>query len=93
MAFGSQTDIDTARAMVDLCPRSRANFCDTANVYSGGRSEEVLGEVLGDRRRGIEASSRRLGTDYLDIHYLHLPTMTWPWKRVSPRSRNCGSRD
>ncbi len=50
-----------------------ANFCDTANVYSGGRSEEVLGEVLGDRRRGIEASSRRLGTDYLDIHYLHLP--------------------
>ena len=27
------------------------NFIDTANVYSGGRAEEFLGEVLADRPR------------------------------------------
>ena len=106
MTFGSQTGVDEARAMVDLCLERGVDFFDTANVYNGGRSEEVLGEVLGDRRRdivlaskvrnpmgdpveytglsrdairrGIEASLRRLGTDYLDIYYLHLPDYDTP---------------
>ncbi|WP_420461610.1 aldo/keto reductase [Candidatus Palauibacter sp.] len=34
------------------------NFFDTANVYNGGRSEEVLGEVLADRRCDIVLASK-----------------------------------
>ena len=106
MTFGSQTDTDAAAAMVDLCFERGVDFFDTANVYNQGRSEEILGEVLGDRRpeivlaskvcnpmgdpveyrglsrdairRGIDDSLRRLGTDYLDIYYLHLPDYDAP---------------
>ncbi len=101
MTFGSQTGVDAAAAMVEMCLERGIDFFDTANVYNQGRSEEILGEVLGDRRpevvlaskvcnpmgdpveyaglardairRGIDGSLRRLGTDYLDIYYLHLP--------------------
>lgn len=106
MTFGSQTDAGTAAAMVDLCLERGIDFFDTANVYNQGLSEEILGEVLGDRRaeivlaskvcnpmgdpveyaglsrgairRGIDDSLRRLGTDYLDIYYLHLPDHETP---------------
>src|SRR5215211_2515614 len=39
------------------------NFFDTANVYSNGSSEEILGE--------IDNSLRRLGTDYVDLYIIH----------------------
>ena len=75
MTFGSQTDIDTVRWSTCALDRG-ANFCDTANLYSGGRSEEVLGEVLGDRAAG---SRPRLGgwgpTISTSIIYI-FPTMT-----------------
>ena len=97
MTFGGQTDEAEAGRMVDFCLDQDITFFDTANVYTQGRSEEILGRCLGERRknvivaskargkmpdyaglslpsmrRALEDSLRRLGTDYLDIYYLHM---------------------
>ena len=53
-----QTDVDGATRMVDLCLEAGVNFFDTADIYSDGMSEEVLGQVLGDRRREIVLASK-----------------------------------
>jgi aryl-alcohol dehydrogenase-like predicted oxidoreductase len=45
-------EVDDARRLVDLCIDQGVNLIDTANVYSGGRSEEIVGEVLGGKRPG-----------------------------------------
>ena len=37
------TDEDEARAQVDLCLEAGVNLIDTADVYSAGRSEEIVG--------------------------------------------------
>ena len=58
MTFGGQgnfakvgsTDIATARRQVDMCIDAGINLIDTADVYSGGESEEIVGEVLSGRR-------------------------------------------
>lgn len=50
MPFGSQADEATSRRMIDLAIDAGVTFFDTANVYSGGRSEEILGRALGQRR-------------------------------------------
>jgi len=50
MTFGGQTDRAAAAHMVDLCLDRGVTFFDTANVYNGGESERILGEVLGARR-------------------------------------------
>jgi aryl-alcohol dehydrogenase-like predicted oxidoreductase len=44
-AVGS-TDVAGATRQIDLCLDRGINFIDTANVYSGGLSEEILGEVM-----------------------------------------------
>ena len=41
-----------ARRMVDICIDAGVNLIDTANVYSAGASEEVIGEILGGKRKG-----------------------------------------
>src|SRR6476659_4253626 len=43
------------------------NFFDTANVYSDGTSEEIVGRLLSE----IDNSLRRLGTDYVDLYQTH----------------------
>ncbi len=40
------TDVDEARVLVDTCMDAGVNFFDTADVYSQGLSEEVLGEAI-----------------------------------------------
>ncbi len=40
------TDVAEARELVDLCMDAGVNFFDTADVYSEGRSEEILGEAI-----------------------------------------------
>jgi aryl-alcohol dehydrogenase-like predicted oxidoreductase len=58
MTFGGRTvfskvgstDIDAARRQVDLCIEAGINLFDTADIYSHGVSEEILGEVLQGRR-------------------------------------------
>ena len=99
MSFGDVADEATSAAMFHRCREIGINFFDTANVYAGGRSEEILGKLIADCRdeivltskvgfptgkdvnaRGlsrrhltlaVEASLKRLGTDRLDLYFLH----------------------
>jgi len=50
MSFGGNADEATSKAMFQRCREAGINFFDTANVYSQGRSEELLGECLADCR-------------------------------------------
>ncbi len=50
MMFGGPTEEDEARRMVDRAFDLGVNFIDTANRYTGGRSEEVTGRAIGARR-------------------------------------------
>ena len=42
--------IDEARRQIDMVIDAGVNLIDTANVYSGGASEEIVGEALGGKR-------------------------------------------
>ncbi|WP_311275966.1 aldo/keto reductase [Methylobacterium sp. WCS2018Hpa-22] len=94
-----QTDVAEATRMVDLCLDSGVNFFDTADIYSGGASEEILGQALKGKReralistkatfrfnddlnqvgssrhhlvRACEASLKRLGTEHIDVYFMH----------------------
>jgi aryl-alcohol dehydrogenase-like predicted oxidoreductase len=48
-AWGS-TEVDEARRLLDICFDAGINLFDTANGYSDGGSEEVLGAALQGRR-------------------------------------------
>src|ERR671932_172870 len=43
------TDVDGARRQIDMCLDAGVNLIDTADVYSTGASEEILGEALDGR--------------------------------------------
>jgi aryl-alcohol dehydrogenase-like predicted oxidoreductase len=53
MLFAEQTDEAEALAIMDRALDAGLNFVDTANIYSRGRSEEIIGRVL--RRNGRRA--------------------------------------
>jgi aryl-alcohol dehydrogenase-like predicted oxidoreductase len=106
MSFGSMADwmIDEAASLEIMRKAAEAgiNFFDTADIYSRGESEEILGRTLkelkirrdesviatkvfvpmgrGPNRGGlsrkhimqsIDASLKRLGTDYVDLYQIH----------------------
>ena len=52
------TDVDEAKKLIDLCLEHGVNFFDTANIYSGGASEEVLGAALEGRRDEVLISTK-----------------------------------
>lgn len=52
------TDVNGARRQVDMCLDAGVNLIDTADVYSGGASEEITGEVLKGRRDSVLLSTK-----------------------------------
>jgi aryl-alcohol dehydrogenase-like predicted oxidoreductase len=52
------TDIEGARRQIDLCLDAGINLFDTADVYSGGLSEEILGRALKSRRDKVLVASK-----------------------------------
>lgn len=52
------TDVQGARRQVDMCLDAGVNLIDTADVYSGGVSEEITGEVLKGRRDSVLLSTK-----------------------------------
>jgi aryl-alcohol dehydrogenase-like predicted oxidoreductase len=60
-ALVGDTDVAGATRQIDLCLDRGVNFIDTANVYSGGVSEEILGEAIKNRRdRVLIATKARM---------------------------------
>jgi aryl-alcohol dehydrogenase-like predicted oxidoreductase len=41
-----ETDVAEATHLIDICMEAGANFFDTADVYSQGLSEEILGQAI-----------------------------------------------
>ena len=56
-AWGS-TEVDEARRLIDVCIEAGVNLFDTANGYSDGRSEEVLGKALEGKRDKVLISTK-----------------------------------
>ena len=83
-AWGS-TDVAGAKRLVHLCLEAGVNFFDTANVYSNGRSEEILGSAIADLKRDDLLRLRRFDSD-LEGH----PTPRLPFVDVATGSLGQG---
>jgi aryl-alcohol dehydrogenase-like predicted oxidoreductase len=101
MMFGGQTNEAESLAIMNYAYEKGINLFDTANMYTKGESERIVGKGLKGRRdkiflatkvfnktsddpndsglsrrnilRALDASLKRLDTDYIDIYYLHAP--------------------
>src|SRR5258708_19128493 len=58
MTFGRETDKARAGKIFDRFIEVGGNFLDTANVYAAGASEEILGSILGDRRKDLIVATK-----------------------------------
>jgi len=52
------TDVVGARRLIDISVGAGINLLDTANMYSLGLSEEIIGEALGDKREQVLISTK-----------------------------------
>jgi aryl-alcohol dehydrogenase-like predicted oxidoreductase len=68
-AWGS-SDVAEATRLVDICLEAGVNLFDTADVYSNGLSEEILGQAIKGRRQNLLISTKttfRLGEGPNDV--------------------------
>ena len=56
-AWGN-SDVAEATRLVDICLETGVNFFDTADVYSQGASEEILGKAVAGRRSSVLISTK-----------------------------------
>ena len=66
LSFGAIADEDMSAAMFNRCRDVGINFFDVANVYAGGRAEEILGDLIQDCRDEVIIASKvhyQMGTD------------------------------
>jgi aryl-alcohol dehydrogenase (NADP+) len=110
MMFGSQTSEAEARDIVAAARDVALNAIDTADNYSGGEAESVVGRLIAADRdrwvlatkvanpignepndrglsrrwllREVDNSLRRLGTDWIDLYYMHRDDETTPIEEV-----------
>lgn len=102
MTLGGAADAAESKKLYAACRDAGVTFFDCADVYNGGRAEEILGDLIAHERdeivltskcvmkvdgddpnpanqganrrhilNAVEASLRRLGTDRLDVLFLH----------------------
>jgi aryl-alcohol dehydrogenase-like predicted oxidoreductase len=53
-----QSDANEARRLIDICLDAGVTLFDTADVYSGGASEEILGQAIRGRRDAVQISTK-----------------------------------
>lgn len=58
MSFGGNADEQTAIRMYESCRELGINFFDTADVYNGGRAEEILGQCIAGCREEVVISTK-----------------------------------
>jgi len=58
MTFGDQVDENASIRIVDEAIDSGINFIDTADVYTGGRSETIVGKALRGKRDQVFLASK-----------------------------------
>ena len=61
MSFGGEADEKTSAKMYHTCRDHGINFFDTANVYTNGKSEEILGRLIRDERNQVIITSKVCG--------------------------------
>jgi aryl-alcohol dehydrogenase-like predicted oxidoreductase len=54
-------DVKAARRQIDICLEAGVNLFDTADIYSDGLSEEILGEALGSDREDVLVATKVRG--------------------------------
>ena len=119
MTFGEDwgwgASVDESRKIFDAYVEAGGNFIDTANGYTDGSSEKIVGELIAKERerfvvatkysfplqmnnktgdpnasgnhrknliQSLEASLKRLNTDYIDLFWLHAWDFTTPIEEV-----------
>jgi aryl-alcohol dehydrogenase-like predicted oxidoreductase len=58
LTFGRELDETLSRRIIDRYLDAGGNFLDTANVYSRGRSEEIVGQAIRGRRDEIVLATK-----------------------------------
>ena len=58
MTFGREADEQTSAEIFKRCRDVGINFFDCANVYAGGKSEEILGKLIHEDRNEIVLTSK-----------------------------------
>jgi aryl-alcohol dehydrogenase-like predicted oxidoreductase len=109
--FGGRTDFDGSKKVIHKALDLGITLFDTADIYANkGGSEDVIGKILGDRRKDIvlatkfcgamdndgklkgasrryimtavEASLKRLQTDWIDLYQIHMPDPLTPMEET-----------